>query len=34
VVWSSPLEAERRSEAAREVGRFQLSSGTHGGMNR
>jgi hypothetical protein len=34
VVWSSPLEAERRSEAAREVGRFPLPSGTRGTVDR
>jgi hypothetical protein len=31
VVWSSPLQAERRNEAAREVGRFELGGGPQGG---
>ena len=34
VVWSSPLEVERRGEAAREVGRFPLPSGSHGTLGR
>jgi hypothetical protein len=33
VVWSSPLELERRGEAAREVGRFPLPSGSRGTMD-
>jgi hypothetical protein len=34
VVWSSPLEAEGRSEAAREVGRFPLPGGSQGTEDR
>jgi hypothetical protein len=34
VVWSSELDAERRNEAAREVGRFDLGEATRGGTAR
>jgi hypothetical protein len=34
VVWSSELDAGRRNEAAREVGRFNLGSATRGGRRR
>jgi hypothetical protein len=34
VVWSSPLEDERRTEAAREVGRFDLGGAAPGEVDR